>query len=323
MRAIQVLATDGPEALELGQAPTPVLGDGQLLIEVHSAGVSYPDLLLSQGRYQISPPLPFVPGSEVAGVVADAAPGAGFHVGDRVCAFTFLGGFAELAVVAADNTHLLPDHVSFDVGASLPMNYLTVQFALGRRGRLAAGESVLVHGAAGGVGTAAIQYARWRGATTIAVVSSEAKAAVAREAGADEVVTADGFLDQVRELTRGRGVDVVVDPVGGERFTDSLRSLAPEGRLLVIGFTAGEIPSVKVNRLLLNNLDVVGVAWGALAFGRPGFLAEQWAELAPGIASEALAPPVGQRFPLAEAGAALASLAERQALGKVVLDMDR
>lgn len=319
MRAIQVRATDGPGGLELADIATPVAGESQLLVDVHVAGVSFPDLLLSQGRYQISPPLPFTPGSEVAGVVLDAPADSGFAVGDRVCAFTFLGGFAEVAAVAVDNAHRLPDSVTFELGASLPMNYLTVQFALERRGRLRSGETVLVHGAAGGVGTAAIQFAKWRGASTIAVVSSEEKAAIARTAGADEVVPADGFLDAVRDLTRGRGVDVVVDPVGGARFTDSLRSLAPEGRILVIGFTAGEIPTVKVNRLLLNNVDVVGVAWGALAFGRPGFLAEQWSALAPGIASGALAPPIGRSFPLAEAASALESLADRSAVGKVVL----
>jgi NADPH2:quinone reductase len=199
------------------------------------------------------------------------------------------------------------------------MNYLTMHFALTRRGRLASGETVLVHGAAGGIGTAAVQLASAFGARVVAVVSSDAKAEAARAAGAHDVVRVEGFRDAVRELTGGRGVDVVVDPVGGDRFTDSLRSLATEGRLLVIGFTAGEIPTVKVNRLLLNNIDVVGVGWGAYFLPRPGYLQQQWAELAPLLADGRLDPPLGGTYPLAEAAAALAELDERRATGKVLL----
>jgi len=213
----------------------------------------------------------------------------------------------------------LPDGLDLTAGAALPMNYLTVHFALLRRGRLQPGETVLVHGAAGGIGTAAVQLAAASGARVVAVVSDEAKAEVARRAGAHEVVAVDGFKDAVLELTDGRGVDVVVDPVGGDRFTDSLRSLAPEGRLLVIGFTAGEIPTVKVNRLLLNNIDVVGVAWGAFWLQQRDYLQQQWQDLLPHVRSGALLPPIGATYPLHRVVDALHDLDQRRALGKVVL----
>jgi NADPH2:quinone reductase len=180
---------------------------------------------------------------------------------------------------------------------------------------------VLIHGAAGGVGTATIQLAHALGATVIAVASTDEKAALARAAGAHYTVAADGFLTAAKELTDGRGVDVVVDPVGGDRFTDSLRSLATEGRLLVIGFVGGDIPTVKVNRLLLNNTSVVGVAWGEYALRRPGYIQQQWSELAPLVAAGVLAPPIGHTLPLAEAGEALALMDERRAVGKVVLEV--
>jgi NADPH2:quinone reductase len=193
-------------------------------------------------------------------------------------------------------------------------------FALNVRGRLQEGDVVLVHGAAGGIGTSTLRLARVLGAArTIAVVSTEEKGQIATAAGATDVVLAEGFKDAVKELTNGRGVDVVVDPVGGDRFTDSLRSLAPGGRLLVVGFTGGEIPTVKVNRLLLNNIDVVGVGWGAWAGTHPGALTEQWTELAKLLTSGKLSPPEPDVYPLDEAAAAVASLENRTAKGKVVL----
>ena len=191
----------------------------------------------------------------------------------------------------------LPDRVSFEAGAALLMNYLTVDFALARRGALIKGETILVQGAAGGIGVATIQLAKVMGARVIAVVSSDEKAEVARKAGADDVVLADGFLAQVKELTGGRGVDLVMDPVGGDRFTDSLRSLAQEGRLLVVGFTGGTIPEVKVNRLLLNNISVVGVGWGAFWMRDPSYLQEQWARLLPYLEDGSLDPLVGNSYP--------------------------
>jgi NADPH2:quinone reductase len=319
MRAVQVVRLEGPSAVEVVDVADPVPGDGQVLVEVHAAGVTYPDVLLTRGRYQLKPDPPFTPGSEVAGVVLSAPAGAAVRAGDRVAAFPGFGGFAELVTVDPAAVFALPERVSMAAGAALPMNYLTMHFALTRRGRLQAGETVLVHGAAGGIGTAAIQLASALGARVIGVVSSDAKAEAARAAGAHDVVPVDGFRAAVAELTGGRGVDVVVDPVGGDRFTDSLRSLATEGRMLVIGFTGGEIPTVKVNRLLLNNLDVVGVGWGAFFLPRTGYLQEQWAALEPLLAAGRLDPPLGGSYPLAEAAAALAELDERRATGKVLL----
>lgn len=319
MRAVYVTRLDGPGALVPAELPEPAGGDELVVVEVRAAGVSFPDVLLTQGLYQMRPALPFVPGAEVAGVVRTAPSSSGFEAGDRVAAFPGLGGFAEVAAVDPVAVFPLPDTASFETGAALPMNYLTVHFALRRRGRLEAGEKVLVHGAAGGIGTAAVQLATAFGAHVIAVVSSEDKADMARAAGADEVVLASGFKDAVQELTGGRGVDVVVDPVGGDRFTDSLRTLAPEGRMLVLGFTGGEIPTVKVNRLLLNNIDVVGVGWGAFWTRRSSYLREQWEELLPLLGSRQLEPLIGARFPLEDAAEAVASLERRQARGKILL----
>ncbi len=230
------------------------------------------------------------------------------------------GGMAEVAVLQPDRVFKLPDNVSFEAGAGLLFNDLTVYFALTARGRLRQGETVLVHGAAGGIGTSALRLAPVLGASRIiAVVSTEKKAEIATAAGATDVVLAEGFKDAVQELTDGRGVDIVVDPVGGDRFTDSLRSLAPGGRLLVVGFTGGEIPTVKVNRLLLNNIDVVGVGWGAWTLSHPGALTEQWTALEQLLRSGQLAPPEPAVYPLDQAGAAVSSLENRTAKGKVVL----
>ena len=322
MRAAQVSTLDGPAGVEVVDVPDPDGGSG-VVIEVAAAGVCFPDVLLTRGQYQVVPDLPFVPGSEVAGRVRSAPAGSGFGVGDRVAAFPFLGGFAELVEADAAMVFPLPDDVPYESGAALPMNYLTCHFALRERGRLADGETVLVHGAAGGIGTAAVQLAAAWGARVIGVVSSADKAAVARAAGAHEVVLADGFRDAVADLTSRRGVDLVVDPVGGDRFTDSLRSLAPGGRHLVIGFTAGSIPEVKVNRLLLGNLSVVGVGWGAWWTGRggpgPAYLRRQWDDLVPLLESGAVDPVIGEVCGLDEVAQALTTVDERRATGKILL----
>ena len=242
-------------------------GEG-VIVDVRAAAVSFPDVLQSRGLYQFKPDLPFVPGAEVAGTVRSAPDGSGLSPGDRVAAFTALGGMAEAAVAPAFMTFALPESLDFAQGAALILNYHTAYFALKLRGRLEEGERVLVHGAAGGVGTAALQVAKGLGATTVAVVSSDEKEEVAREAGADDVVRSDGpWREQVVERTGG--VDVVLDPVGGDRFTDSLRSLREDGRVVVVGFTGGSIPEVKVNRLLLRNTSVVGAGWGAYAMAKP------------------------------------------------------
>ena len=319
MRAVRVTALDGPQSLQIAEVDEPA-GDG-IVIDVHAAGVAFPDALLTRGLYQYRPDPPFTLGAELAGVVRSAPPGAHVGTGDRVVGLTMLGGaMAETAVLDAERVFPLPDNIGFEAGAGLLFNDLTVYFALAVRGRLAAGETVLVHGAAGGIGTSTLRLAPALGAQrVIAVVSTEEKADVARAAGATDVVLADGFKDAVAELTGGRGVDVVMDPVGGDRFTDSLRSLAPAGRLLVVGFTGGEIPTVKVNRLLLNNIDVVGVGWGAWTLTHPGALAEQWEGLSALLSSGRLAPPQPEVYPFEQAAVAVASLENRTARGKVVL----
>jgi NADPH:quinone reductase len=327
MKAIQIVDLTGPDgALQLVDLPEPepthMLSPGAgVVVEVHAAGVAFPELLQTRGEYQIKPPLPFVPGSEVAGIVRSAPDGATVKAGDRVAAFCALGGFAEMAVAPPFLTFALPDELDFAQGASLILNYHTAHFSLVLRGRLRAGETVLIHGAAGGVGTAALQVAKGLGARTIAVVSSEGKEQVAREAGADEVVRSDGpWKDEVKELTGG-GVDLVFDPVGGDRFTDSLRSLRETGRLVVVGFAGGSIPEVKVNRLLLGNTEVIGAGWGGYVMSRPEVNLEIGAEITRLIEQGFVRPIVGERFPLERAADALRVLDERRAVGKIVLDV--
>ena len=318
MRAARVTRLDGPTAIEIVDVPEPVAGDGEVLVDVHRVGISFPDLLLSRGDYQLKPELPFTIGVDLAGTVVEDA--HGFTAGQRVAGVLPHGAAAERVAVPAIFTFPLPDTLSYDEGAALPMNYLTAQFALVERGDLRAGETVLVHGAAGGVGTATLQVARGLGARTIAVVSTEAKAETARRAGADEVVLLDGFRDSVAALTGGRGVDIVLDVVGGDAFTDSLRCLGTQGRLLVVGFASGQgIPEVRVNRLLLNNVDVRGVGWGAYAMTRPAYMGEQWEALLPLMTSGAIRPPIGATYALAEIGRALVDMEERRTLGKSVL----
>jgi NADPH2:quinone reductase len=327
MRAMQIVDLTGPDgALELVELPEPepthMLSPGAgVLVDVHCAGVAFPELLQTRGEYQIKPPLPFVPGSEVAGVVRSAPADASFQVGDRVAAFCALGGFAETAVAPPFLTFALPAALDFAQGAGLILNYHTAYFSLVLRGRLREGETVLVHGAAGGVGTAALQVAKGLGARTIAVVSSDAKQQVALEAGADHVVRSDGpWKDEVKELSGG-GVEVVFDPVGGSRFTDSLRALREGGRLLVVGFAGGSIPEVKVNRLLLGNTEVIGAGWGGYVMGRPEVNLEIGAAANRLVEQGFVAPIVGERFPLQRAADALRFLDERRATGKVVLDV--
>jgi NADPH2:quinone reductase len=327
MRAIQIVNETGPDgALELVDLPEPepshMLTPGEgVVVEVHAAGVSFPEVLQTRGQYQMKPPMPFVPGSEVAGVVLSAPAGASVKEGDRVAAFCALGGFAETAVAPEFFTFELSPQLDFAQGAALILNYHTAYFALLLRGRLARGETVLVHGAAGGVGTASLQVAQGLGANTIALVSSVAKRAVAEEAGADHtLLLGDGWKDEVLEISGG-GVDMVLDPVGGDRFTDSLRSLREDGRLVVVGFTGGSIPEVRVNRLLLRNTEVVGAGWGAYVMGKPDLNREIGAAVNGMVDAGFIRPIVGERFPLERAAEALKTLDERRATGKIVLDV--
>ncbi|RKH04431.1 NADPH:quinone oxidoreductase family protein [Corallococcus sp. CA053C] len=319
MRALQLQKLTGPEGLVLVDVPEPEAGDG-VLIDVVAAGVSFPDLLLTHGQYQMKPEVPFVPGVEVAGVVRSAPAASRLKAGDRVMGFSFtLGGFAEACVVAPELAFPIPAAWSFEQAAGVVMNYHTAHFALHRRGRLQAGETVVVHGAAGGVGTAAVQVAKGAGARVVAVVSDERKAEVAKRAGADVALLSKDWQAGVREATDGRGADVVLDPVGGDVFDKSLKVLAPEGRLLVVGFASGQIPSVAVNRLLLRNVSVVGVAWGAFLMQAPELTATIAKDLDALAARGIVHPVVGSVFPLEEGAKALRELESRTAVGKVVL----
>ncbi len=304
---MQITELSGPSgAFKLADVPEPEASHAMtpgtgVVVDVQAAGVSFPELLQTRGQYQIKPDLPFVPGSEVGGIVRSAPEAAAVSPGDRVAAFCMLGGFAEVAIAPEFFCFALPDELSFAQGAALVLNYHTAYFALVLRGRLRQGETVLVHGAAGGVGTAVLQVAKGLGAKTIGVVSTDEKERVAREAGADEVVRSDGpWKDQAKALSGG-GVDIVVDPVGGERFTDSLRSL---------------------RRLLLNNIEVVGAGWGSGVIGKPAVTDEIAGGIDKLIEQGAVRPIIGAAFPLERAGEALELIEGRGATGKVVLELD-
>jgi len=318
VQALVLTELAGPQALRARDIAEPP-SDGRVLIEVRASGVCYPDLLLTYGRYQVRAEPPFVPGNEVAGVVLDAPVGSGVRAGDRVIAVPSLGGYAERVAVDPAFVLPLPPELDFAGGAALLANHQTVHFALHRRAGLAAGETVLVLGSAGGVGSAAIQVAKALGARVLAGVHREGAEEFLRGLGADEVVPLrDGWPDRVRELTVGRGVDVVVDPVGGAVFDDAVRVLAPEGRLIVLGFAGGGIPQIKVNRLLLRNASIVGAGWGEFLRTRPQALAETAAALA-ALVGEGLRPPVTVRYPLARGADALRDLEAGRVLGKAVL----
>lgn len=326
MRAVQITELSGPAALQIGEVPEPprehpmTPGSG-VIVDVRSAGVSFPELLQSRGEYQMKPDLPFVPGAEVGGIVREVHGEAHVKEGDRVAAFCMLGGWAEVTVAPAFFVFKLPDELDFAQGAALVLNYHTAYFSLVTRGRLAEGETVLVHGAAGGVGTATLQIAKGLGVRTIAVVSTDEKERVARDAGADEVVRSDGpWKDEAKELSGG-GVDMVIDPVGGDRFTDSLRSLKEGGRVVVVGFTGGSIPEVRVNRLLLANTEVIGAGWGNYVIPKPKLNREIGEAIDGLIEGGFVRPVVGARFPLEQAADALELLDSRGATGKVVLEV--
>lgn len=320
MKAIHVTRLEGPESVEFVDVDKPTPGPGEVLIEVAVAGVTFPELLQTRGMYQVRHELPFVLGSEAAGTVVQVGEGSRFSVGDRVAAITGKGTFAEYLVAADQQTVKVPDSVSLAHAAGMPMNLLTADFSLRVRGNLQPGQTVLVHGAAGGLGSAGVQLALAMGAEVIAVVSTDDKAAMVKELGAHHVVKAEGFKDAVLELYPD-GVDVVYDPVGGDRFTDSLRSLKRFGHVQVLGFTAGEIPTVKVNRLLLKNISVVGVAWGEATRGNPNLIAEQWDVISEHVAAGRLNPHIHATYPLEQAAAAISELDNRAVLGKVLLEV--
>jgi NADPH2:quinone reductase len=319
MKALVAQSLTGTDGLAYLDVEDPVSGDA-VVIDVGAAGVCFPDLLLLRGEYQLRLDPPFTPGMEVAGTVLSAPESSGFVVGQRVSAFTMLGGYAERVAVAPSGVVPTPDAIDDASATALLGNYYTMYFALQRRAAVRAGETVLVLGSAGGIGVASIQIAKALGARVVALVHRPEALDFVSGIGADVVLPlVEGWKQAVLDATGGRGVDVVVDPVGGDAFDDAIRVLAPEGRLLVIGFAAGQgIPSVKVNRLLLRNISVVGVGWGEFLRQSPGAQAEVGAGLAELVAG-GLRPPPPVTYPLADGASGLQALADGKIKGKLVL----
>lgn len=325
MRAVLCREYSDPFRLEFGDIPAPALpGPRSVRVAMRAAGLNFADTLMVAGKYQEKPPLPFVPGLEGAGVVLEVgAEIANLKPGDRVMAGFDAGAFAEEAVVDGANVTKIPDAMDFETAAAFQVVYGTSHIGLKRRANLRAGETLLVHGAAGGVGLTAVELGKKMGATVIATASGEEKCALARVYGADHAIdyAREDFREAVRRLTGGKGVDVVYDPVGGDVFDASLRVLGWEGRLLVVGFASGRIPQAPANILLVKNLSVVGFFWGAYRKRNPAVIRESFAELLDWYAQGALKPHISLRVKLEEAPRAFAALIERRSTGKVVLTM--
>ena len=322
MRAVVVDRFMEPRELAVREVPDPELRPGTLLVEVRAAGCNFFDLLMLQGRYQVKPPFPFVPGAEVAGVVRAVGPGvSGFAPGDGVLASSGLGGFAEQALVPASAAWHLPEGMSFDEGAALPIIYPTSYAGLVFRAALQPGEDLLVHAAAGGVGLAAVQIGKALGARVIATAGGAEKLAVARREGADELIDyqREDFVARVLELTGGKGADVIYDSVGGDVFEKSLKCIAWNGRLLVIGFASGKIPSVAANRILLKNIAVTGLHWGAHATKEPAKVARTFEAVFELQRKGQVRPVIFERFPLERVPEALEALGSRRSYGKVIV----
>jgi NADPH2:quinone reductase len=322
MRAIVVHDWMDPKDLKVEECPEPEIGAGTLGVEIHAAGCNFFYILMVQGKYQVRPPFPFTPGAELAGIVRQVGEGVrGFAVGDRVFASTSLGAFAERAAVPARGAYPLPRGMSFEEGASFPIVYPTSYAGLVFRAQLQPGENLLVHAAAGGVGIAAVQIGKALGARVIATAGGAEKLEVARQAGADVCIDyrAGDWVEQVKQATGGKGADVIYDSVGGDVFDQSLKCIAWNGRLLVIGFAGGRIPEVKANRILLKNIAVVGLHWGAHAQHEPKRIAECFDALFRLYEEGKIRPVIYRTFPLDQVPAALAALGSRQSYGKVVV----
>jgi NADPH2:quinone reductase len=322
MKAVLCKAYGPPESLVVEDVVSPDPGSGEVVVSVKAASVNFPDVLIIQNKYQFKPQLPFSPGSEVAGVVKTVGDGVTtVKPGDRVMAFTTYGAFAEEVKTEATRLLPLPTGMDFTHAAAFGLTYATSDHALRDRGQLTAGETLLVLGAAGGVGLAAVEIGKALGARVIAAASADDKLAVCREHGADDTInyTADDLRDRVKAITNGRGVDVVYDPVGGAYTEPALRSLAWRGRLLVVGFAAGEIPKIPLNLTLLKGCSIVGVFWGEFTRREPQRFAESMQQLGRWYADGKLKPHVSQTYPLERAADALTAMANRQVKGKVVL----
>jgi len=323
MKAILCKAFGPADTLVLEETASPEIKKNEILLDVHAAGVNFPDTLIIEGKYQFKPPFPFSPGGEAAGVVAAVGEKVThLKVGDRVMGLTGWGAFAEQTAVPAYNVLPIPDSMDFETAAAFSMTYGTSMHALRQRGNLQPGETLLVLGASGGVGLAAVEIGKAMGARVIAAASTAEKLEVARKAGADELInySEGGIKDRLKELTGGQGVDVIYDPVGGSLFEEAFRSIAWNGRMLVVGFAAGDgIPALSANLPLLKGASLVGVFWGAFAQRQPQDNAANFQQLFAWHAEGKLKPLVSQTFPLAQASEAIDTLAQRRAVGKVVV----
>ncbi|SFP71253.1 NADPH2:quinone reductase [Variovorax sp. PDC80] len=322
MRAVLCKQFGPPSSLVVEDVPSPVAGPGRLVVSVKACGVNFPDTLIIQGQYQFKPELPFSPGGEVAGIVKAVGEGVTrFKPGDRVIAATTWGGYAEEVVAEAARTLPMPDGMDFATAAAFTLTYGTSHHALKDRAVLQPGETLLVLGAAGGVGLAAVELGKAMGARVIAAASSPAKLAVCRDHGADELIdyAAEDLRERIKALTGGRGVDVVYDPVGGDYSEPALRGMAWRGRFLVVGFAAGRIPSLPLNLPLLKGCAVLGVFWGAFTRNEPELNAANLRELMQWVGDGRLRPHVSARYPLERAADALDDLVQRRVHGKVVL----
>lgn len=318
MRAMICRQHGGPECLVPGELPLPEPGPRQVRIRVRACGINFPDVLMVAGRYQAQPPLPFAPGAEVAGEV-DTAPGGELDPGTRVLAFCHAGGLAEYVVVDASQVVALPDAMPCETAAAFILTYGTAWHALRQRARLVAGERLLVLGAAGGVGLAAVELGALAGAEVIAVASTEDKRALATDHGAAHTLGYEDLKSSVKALTDGSGVDVIFDPVGGDSFEQALRASARGGRALVVGFAGGTIPRVAMNLPLLKSCSIVGVFWGQFTEAEPTVAAANHRQLMRWYGAGRLRPHVDRCYPFEQAGDALARLASREARGKVVV----
>ena len=327
MRAVVCRAWGGPEDLKVEDLPLPEPAAGQVLVDVAAAGVNFADTLMIAGKYQEKPPFPFSPGLEIAGRVRALGAGvSGLEIGQRVMALTDWGGYAEAALARAADVFALPEALGPELfdwaqAAGFPITYGTAHAALRWHGDVQAGEVLLVHGAAGGVGLAAVEIGKALGATVIATAGGADKLAVAETHGADHLIDyrSEDIRDRVKEITGGRGADVIFDPVGGDVFDASLRCIAWSGRLLVIGFAAGRVPQIPANILLVKNIAVMGVYWGSYRRHAPQRLAAEFAELFGWVEAGLLKPHVSHRLDLGQAGEAMALLLDRRSTGKVVL----
>ena len=322
MKAVICEKYGPPDSLVVKDLPSPRAGPGEVVITVRAASVNFPDVLIIENKYQFKPPLPFSPGSELAGVVKEVGEGvSGWKAGERVMAFTTYGAFAEEVKTEASRLSRLPGKMSFEEGAAFLLTYATSDHALRDRAALAAGETLLVLGAAGGVGLAAVEIGKALGARVIACASSEEKLAVCREHGADETIiyASEDLRERLKALTGGRGPDVIYDPVGGLYTEAAFRSIAWRGRLLVVGFAAGDIPKLPLNLALLKGASVVGVFWGDFARREPKQFADSLRQIAAWYEAGKLRPHVSKKFPLEKAAEALKLMAARQVKGKVVL----